>query len=84
MGLRDIGLLGGLALEVRLPLAEGGEAVHPRPVGKRALGGGHILVLAAPGFLWRCLQGTTIRESEMPGQVAVAVDGIEVRRRFLG
>src|SRR5213593_698770 len=72
-----------LLLEIRLPLAERGEAVHAGTMGEGALRRGRVLRLAAPGLLRRRLQGAAVREGELPRRAADLVDGVEMGGRFL-
>src|SRR4029079_6245823 len=58
-----------LLLQILLPLAGRGEAVHYGAVHGGALRGGDIFALAGPRLLRRVLQRAAIAEGERPGQV---------------
>src|SRR3954452_5960978 len=71
------------AFQVGPPLAERRQTVHPGAVDEGALGGGHVFGLSGPGLLGGMLQGTAVRESELPGERAQLVHGVEVGGRLL-
>src|SRR5689334_10791375 len=71
------------AFQIGLPLAEGGKPVHAGAVDKRALCGAHIFGLSGPSLLRGVLQGTAVREGELPGERPKLVHGIEVGGRLL-
>src|SRR5690606_2778085 len=65
-------------LQAVVPLALGGQGVHPRAVDEGALGGRDVLGLAAPGLLRRGLQGAAVGEGHLPGEAADLVHRVEV------
>ena len=73
----------GFALEIGLPLAERRKPVHFGAMAERALRGGDVFRFARPSLLRRRLQRAAIGESQMPGQGAELVHGVEMRGRFL-
>src|SRR5690242_11802456 len=74
--------LGGLFLQIRLPLSGRGGAVHARAMREGALARGDVLRLAAPGLLRSSLQRTSVGEGERPGQAADLVHRVEMRGRL--
>src|SRR5437016_5345128 len=64
--------------QVRIPLADSGEAVHARTMCERTLCQSEIGGLAVPRLLWRRLQGAAVGESEPPGNVEALVDGVQM------
>src|SRR5688572_24315670 len=72
-----------LLLQILLPLALAGEAVHRGAMGEGTLGGGDVFALARPGLLRRRLQCAAIREGQFPRQSADLVHRVEVRGRLL-
>src|SRR5712671_2861627 len=62
-------LLRRLLLQILLPLAASGQAVHHGAVNEGPLRGGDVFALAGPRLLRRGLQRAAIAEGESPGQV---------------
>src|SRR5262249_7296586 len=55
-------------LELVAPLAERRGAVHGRAMGKGALARGNVFRFTAPGLERSRLQGSPVREGELPGE----------------
>jgi len=67
---------------IHFPLAERGEAVHPRPMSESLLGGADVFGLAFPCGLGCVLERSPVGECQLPGQVADLVHRVEMRGRL--